>query len=152
MRTGQTHPISAFLASVASLVGVLGIILGVLGMHVTTAQHSATLTAAGPDGPYVISASSPHSFSGKTTVREVFKDAHLHEPAAQALCVDIIPCPEMGHFDTACVPAPGVTAWAAPQPGLAPLQVRLQQSSAPPGSASTFGPCPSLSKLSISRT
>jgi hypothetical protein len=39
MRRGQTHPISAFLARVASVVGVLGIILGVLGMHVTTAQH-----------------------------------------------------------------------------------------------------------------
>lgn len=151
MRTGQAHPISAFLASIASLVGVLGIILGVLGMHVATAQHSAPLTAAGPDSPYVISASSPHSFAGQATAREVSKDAHLHD-SAQTLCAEIIPCPEMGHFDTACVPAPGVTAWAAPQPGLSPLQVQLQHSSAPPGPASTFGPCPSLSELSISRT
>lgn len=152
MRTGQTHPVSAFLASVASLVGVLGIILGVLGMHVTTAQHSASPTAAGSDSPYVISASSPHSFAGQTTVRVVSKDAHLHDSAAQTLCAEIIPCPEMGHFDTFCVPAPGITAWAAPQPGVSPLQVRLQHSSAPPGPASTFGPCPSLSELSISRT
>ncbi|MEW1983803.1 DUF6153 family protein [Pseudarthrobacter oxydans] len=152
MRRGQTHPISAFLARVASVVGVLGIILGVLGMHVTTAQHSAPLTATGPDGPYVISASSPHSFSGQTTVHEVSKDAHLHDPAAQTLCAEIIPCPEMGHFDSACVPVPGVTAWAAPQPGLSPLQVQLQHSFASPELASTFGPCPSLSELSISRT
>lgn len=148
MSAGQARPISAFLARAAALVAVLGIILGVLGMHVTTVQHIVPPTAAGPE----ISASSPHSFFGQRPVREVSKDAHLRDSAAQTLCAEIILCPEIGHFDTACVPAPGVSAWSAPQPRVSPIQVKLPPLSASPGPASTFGPCPTLSELSISRT
>ena len=151
MRTGQTRLISAFLANLTSLVGVLGIILGVLGMHV--APHSVLPAAAPADSFYVIAASSPHSSSGQRTMREVYEGTNLHDSVPQTLCADIDSCQEVGHLDAACVPAPSVTVFAAPLPGSSPLQVQLKYLSAPLGAtASPFGPCPSLSELSISRT
>lgn len=154
MKTVPFRPSPAFLTQVCLLAAVVAIIVGMLGMHVTTGPFGE-LSSAGHQHASDVGATSPssHFSEAQTTACLAGELTLILDSDDDTRCVDISPCHDMDHLSDACIPAPGGSPLAAPAPGLSPLQPVLERLSGSPLVTCGHLPAsPSPSELSISRT
>ena len=154
MRTPSSSPIPTFLVPMGLLAAVVAIIVGMIGMHLTTGPVGQFSSGGHLHASDVSATPSSSLFSGtQTTPCLVSEPTLILDSAEDPRCADISPCPDMDHLSDVCMTAPGGSPWAAPLPGLSALQPVLGGS---PGSPlATSGRVPasfSPSELSISRT
>lgn len=154
MRTPSSRPIPSFLVPAGLLAAVVAIIVGMIGMHLTT----------GPVGQFSSGGHLHASDVGATLSSSLFSETPtapclVSEPtlildsAEDPRCADISPCPDREHLSDVCMTAPGGSPWAAPLPGLSALQPVLGGSPGSPSATSGRVPASfSPSELSISRT
>lgn len=156
MKTAFARQALAILRRTVFLTGVLGIIAGILGMHIMADDHALPST---PGGHHVTVSQTPHAVP-----TEQSQHAEAHGPSitnpgqnltqtVKASCSDGCGCATMSAMGGACVPSPGTTVLLAPSPGDAALPFGSANGLATPPSRYPYIPLgPSPGQLSISRT
>lgn len=149
----------ALLRRTVFLTGLLGIIAGILGMHIMAEDHALP---SAPNGHHATA--SQISQTSHAMPAEHSQHAEAHGPSitnpgqnltqtVKASCSDGCGCATMSAMGGACVPSPGTTVLLAPSPGDAALPFGSANGLATPFSRYPYIPLgPSPGQLSISRT
>ncbi len=156
MKTAFARQALAILRCTVFLTGVLGIIAGILGMHIMAEDHALS---SAPNGHHATASQTSHAMPAQHSQHAEAHGPSITNPGqnltqtVKASCSAPCGCATMSAMGGACVPSPGTTVLLAPSPGDAALPFGSANGLATPPSRYPYIPLgPSPGQLSISRT